>query len=77
MNSPCCSCQGRYELAEPGVLLHASLPPLAAAHQLSTPQAGLSAAEVAQLAGQQLANNAGMLAAAGAVWQVGGGLCRA
>ena len=53
------------------MLLPASLSPLAAAHQLSTFQAGLSAAE-AQLAVQRLANNADMLVAAEAVWQVGG-----
>lgn len=65
--------QGSYELTEPGVLLPASLSPLAPAPQPLPPfNAGLASIE-AQLAAQGLTGNYSMLAAVAAAWQVGMG----
>lgn len=63
--------RGGYELTEPGVLLPASLSPLAPAPRPLPPfSSGLASVE-AQLAAQGMAGNAGMLAAVAAAWQVG------
>lgn len=63
---------GGYQLTEPGVLLPASLSPLAPAPRPLPPfSAGLASVE-AQLAAQGLAGSGGMLAAVAAAWQVGG-----
>lgn len=65
--------RGGYELSEPGVLLPASLSPLAPAPQPLPPfSASLSSVE-AQLAAQGLVSNAHMLAAVAAAWQVRAG----
>ena len=65
--------RGSYELTKPGVLLPASLSPLAHAPQPLPPFNASLASIEAQLAAQGLTGSASMLAAVAAAWQVGMG----